>query len=133
MKDVALESLKKSTAGSQYKMWYELVSGKSIKQLSDAYLSELEYFASYDEPSNWVRPQRLEENMSLDFNQRINENYLRLLIGVLRWNVKWLATDMGYITNHLKISQSQQLFEYGKKLSEYDGELRNVILDEKEG
>lgn len=133
MKDQSLIALKESTKDRPLKVWYELASEKSTKQLSNEYLSDLEYFASYDEPSNWVHPQRLEENMSNNFNQYIDDNYFRLLIGVLRWDVKWLAKDIVYITNHLKISQSQQLFEYGKKLSEYDGKLRNIILDEKEG
>lgn len=40
--------------------WYELAANKSTKDLSYEFISEIDYFTSYDESSNCIHLQRLE-------------------------------------------------------------------------
>jgi hypothetical protein len=67
-KSVVTKDLQQSINQRPWQTWYELATNKKTKNLSYEYLSEIDYFTSYDEPSNWVHPQRLEENMDQNFN-----------------------------------------------------------------
>lgn len=58
---------------NKYKTRYEIASEKSIYELSKEYLSDKEYYICYDILSNWVHPQSLLENISL--NQKLTSMY----------------------------------------------------------
>ncbi|HAQ4310747.1 TPA: hypothetical protein IXR49_001007 [Enterococcus faecium] len=122
------KNLKDSTKDRVTKVWYELASGKTVKELSYEYLNELEYFINYDEPSNWVHPQRLEYNIDENFNTKIDENYFLYLVNMLRTDVKWISEDLAYIVKHLKIVRSPRFYKYGEKISNYDGKLRDLAI-----
>ncbi|WP_198049033.1 hypothetical protein [Bacillus cereus] len=64
------EQLKKLKA-ILLKPWYELASGKRLTDLG-AEFQGTAYYRCYDEPSNWVHPQRIIENMDFEtFNQQM--------------------------------------------------------------
>ena len=46
------QALKQSTKNRTTDTWYEQATNRSTKDLSYEYLSELDYYISYDEPSN---------------------------------------------------------------------------------
>ncbi|MCB5953343.1 DUF5677 domain-containing protein [Enterococcus sp. BWT-B8] len=118
------KSIKERFTMSPYKIWYEIASDKSLKVLSDTFYNGIEYFSNYDELSNWVHPQRLEENLNAtNLTQRLPDEYLNLLIGSLMWDIKNLVDDVAFIANHYKVSQSQPLFNYGKNIEEFSKKL----------
>ncbi|MDR1017138.1 MAG: DUF5677 domain-containing protein [Lachnospiraceae bacterium] len=132
LKHKSKKNVKDSTSSRITQVWYELASGKTTKDLSDEYFDEIVYFSNYDEPSNWIHPQRLEENMGIDFNSDINKNYLQLIVGNVRRELEWLANDVADIASYFNINKdseiSTQLYNYGEKLSEYDLKIRKAYL-----
>ncbi|MGM0122525.1 DUF5677 domain-containing protein [Enterococcus sp. AZ152] len=125
-KSAITEDLQQSINQSPWQTWYELATNKKIQNLSYEYLSEIDYFTSYDEPSNWVHPQRLEENMDQNFNQTLNKNYVNYLLGILLSDIKWLTDDINEIREYLKISKSNNLKTYFDKMVAYSEEIRSI-------
>lgn len=124
-------SIKESFAKSPFKIWYELASDKSLKELSDEFYTGAEYFANYDELSNWVHPQRLEENIDVrGFTQNLPLHYYNLLIGSLMWAIDNLTNDIAYIVKSYNISKSSRLFKYGENISMFLKELKNMLIDD---
>lgn len=110
-----------------FKLWYEHASEKTAKELSDEFFSSVDYFSNYDEPSNWVHPQRLEKNLdSSNFDQQIPYEFFELLIKYLIWNVDLLGKDMSFMAKHFKISKSPRLVNYGQKIVEFSEELQKI-------
>lgn len=111
-----------------FKAWFEIASGSNFKTLSDHYYTEKDYFTNYDEPSNWVHPQRLEENLStVDFNQYLPDNYLKMLLNDLIWDINELTEDMLYLVKHFKICKSKPFFLYGQQLDEFQKSLVSLL------
>ncbi|MDO7880211.1 MAG: DUF5677 domain-containing protein [Enterococcus mundtii] len=132
-KSTITQSLKQSTKGRITSTWYELAANKSTKDLSYEFMSEIDYFTSYDEPSNWVHPQRLEQNMDIDFNQRLEKHNIYLLLRMLTSDVAWLVDDINRIREHLKIERSAKLKEYFEKMILFNDQLKSIyseMLDE---
>ncbi|NMP59575.1 DUF5677 domain-containing protein [Enterococcus mundtii] len=111
------------------KLWYELATNKSVKELSYEYLSALDYFISYDEPSNWVHPQRLEENIDIDFNNTLNLDYMIMLVGMLRRDIRWIIEDMTKIAKHVGLAQSDLLYKHLENLVLFDKKLLEIAMD----
>ncbi|WP_086444703.1 hypothetical protein [Candidatus Enterococcus lemimoniae] len=123
-------SIKDSFAKSPFKIWYELASGKSLKELSDEFYTGTEYYANYDELSSWVHPQRLEENINVKcFTQYLPPHYYDLLIGSLMWAIDNLANDIVFIVKKYNISESPRIFKYGENINIFLKELKNLQID----
>lgn len=120
------QSLKQSTKNRITNTWYELAANESTKDLSYKFMSEVDYFTSYDEPSNWIHPQRLEENMDTNFGQRLDDHNINLLLGMLTSDVKWLVNDINRIREYLKIEKSVKLDEYFGKMILFSDQLRSI-------
>lgn len=125
----AIDELTRTTNRGHFKVWYELAAGRSTKELSYDYLSAFDYFTSYDEPSNWVHPQRLEAGLTMNFDETLDNNYLLILMAVLRADIRWIISDLEKIARHFNIEKSPKLFDCLSKLLEFDRELLK-ILDE---
>ncbi|EMF0421409.1 hypothetical protein IL099_002331 [Enterococcus hirae] len=128
-KSAITEDLQNSINQSHWQTWYELATNKKIQKLSYEYLSEIDYFTSYDEVSNWVHPQRLEENMVESFNQKLNKNYVNFLLGILFSDIKWLIDDINEIREYLKISKSSNLKTYFNKMVSYSEEIKTIYSE----
>lgn len=128
-KSTIIEELDVSNDRDRMKLWYELATKKSVKDLSYEFMSAVDYFISYDEPSNWVHPQRLEENMNSDFDSILNLNYMILLIGMLRTDIKWIVEDITKIAKHVGLAQSNLLYKHLKKLELFDEKLLEIAID----
>lgn len=127
------QNLKKSTKRRLTSTWYELAANKSTRDLSYEFMSELDYFTSYDEPSNWVHPQRLEQNMDIDFNQRLEKHNTSLLLTILTRDVGWLIDDINRIRKYLKIEGNAKFKEYFEKMILFNNQLQSIhskMLDE---
>ncbi|WP_438845048.1 MULTISPECIES: DUF5677 domain-containing protein [unclassified Enterococcus] len=127
------QNLKKSTKRRLTSTWYELAANKSTRDLSYEFMSELDYFTSYDEPSNWVHPQRLEQNMDIDFNQRLEKHNTSLLLTILTRDVGWLIDDINRIRKYLKIEGNVKFKEYFEKMILFNNQLQSIhskMLDE---
>lgn len=121
------KSVKENSNKSVFKLWYELASDKTVKELSDDLYSNIEYFSNYDEPSNWVHPQRLEENLDpINFNQHISKEYFSILIGSLMWDIKYLTEDISALAKKFNLAKSPSLFKYGEKLGDFSERLRQL-------
>ncbi|PEZ30670.1 DUF5677 domain-containing protein [Bacillus thuringiensis] len=115
---------------SVYKQWYEIASGKSLIDLS-AEFQEIAYYQCYDEPSNWVHPQRINENMDIEtFSQQMPYPFYRPMIINLSWSIDKLSKNITFLADHYKIVESNPLYKYGKKLDDLDAKL--MLLVEKE-
>ncbi|MDT2691494.1 DUF5677 domain-containing protein [Enterococcus gallinarum] len=108
------------------KLWYELATNKSVKELSYEYLSALDYFISYDEPSNWVHPQRLEENINSEFDNTISLNYMIILIGMLRADINWIRDDITEVAKYVGLSTSDRLYKHLNDLVSFDKKLIEI-------
>ncbi|EEU80238.1 hypothetical protein CUN31_01780 [Enterococcus faecalis] len=122
-----MNEVKNYTKMQPFKLWYELASNQSLKQLSDEYFNDLDYFVNYDEPSNWVHPQRLEKNLTTDLKAYLPDEYKQLLIGTLYWNLRYLSKNIEYIAKHLNICTSPPLVAYGKKVELFSNSLINLF------
>ncbi|MDI6533350.1 DUF5677 domain-containing protein [Bacillus mycoides] len=112
----------------EFKQWYEIASGKSLKDLS-AEFQEIAYYQCYDEPSNWVHPQRIIENMDFEtFSQQMP--FYSLMIGNIYWSINQLLNNITFLANYYNIVESNLLYEYGEKLVELAEQLK--LLVEKE-
>lgn len=121
------KAVKDNSKKSVFKLWYELASDKTVKELSDDLYSNIDYFSNYDEPSNWVHPQRLEENLdAINFNQRLPKEYLNFLLGSLMWNIKYLTEDISVLAKEFNLTKSPPLFKYGEKMERFSEHLRQL-------
>lgn len=123
------EDLDISNRRERSKVWYELATAKSVKELSYEFLSAIEYFISYDEPSNWIHPQRLEENMNTDFDNILSSNYMNILIIMLREDIKWIVEDITKVAEHVGVTKSKSLYEHLKNLEIFDEKLIEIASD----
>ncbi|MGC6770016.1 DUF5677 domain-containing protein [Enterococcus sp. LJL51] len=112
---------------SVFKLWYEIASGKSFKELSDEMYSGVEFFSSYDELSNWLHPQRLQENLNPEnFEQQLPDEYWKMLINVSIWSVNSLAEDMVFMAKHFNLDSSPRFFKYGDNVFEFTKKLNEI-------
>lgn len=127
-KSAITADLKQSINQKPWLTWYELATNKNTKDLSYEYLSEIDYFTSYDEPSNWVHPQRLDDNMDTNFNQTLSKDYVYILLGILICDIKWLTNDINKVREYLKIEKSTKLKEYFDKMGAYSKQISDIYL-----
>lgn len=125
----SVKAIESSTKEKVYKVWYELASGCTVKELSAKYSTPEDYLQSYDEPSNWVHPQRLEGNLDTEFNQHLNETFFIQIIHILRRDLDWLSEDIEYIAKLAKIVESKALISYGEKLKVLDEHLLQLVRE----
>ncbi|MGN4667902.1 DUF5677 domain-containing protein [Bacillus cereus group sp. MYBK234-1] len=126
LKELKLEKLEGKSP--EYKPWYELASGKKLTDLGREFQGTT-YYRCYDEPSNWVHPQRIIENMDFEtFSQQMP--YYNLIIGNLHWSINELAKNIGFLAEYYNIEKSNPLDQYGEKLIDLAEKLE--LLVEKE-
>ncbi|HDR7594819.1 TPA: hypothetical protein QCX59_004013 [Bacillus mycoides] len=135
LKDAALEEIKSEQLegrNPEYKQWYELASGKRLTSLC-VELQEIGYhYQCYDEPSNWVHPQRIIENMDIEtFNQQMPSHFNVLIKGNLYWSISKFLDNIGFLATYYNVGENNPLFEYGEKLVELGEELK-LLLEKKD-
>ncbi|MGQ4224509.1 DUF5677 domain-containing protein [Enterococcus mundtii] len=128
-KSTIIEELDVAKDRDRMKLWYELATKKSVKYLSYEFMSAEDYFICYDEPSNWVHPQRLEENIDIDFNNTLNLDYMIMLVGMLRRDIRWIIEDMTKIAKHVGLAQSDLLYKHLENLVLFDKKLLEIAMD----
>lgn len=112
---------------SIFKLWFEIAAGQTLNDLSKGLYNSTEYYINYDEPSNWVHPQRLEENLNLEtYNQQLYFEYFEIFLMCLIWDLDKLNNDMAQIAKYFGITKSQRLFKYGEDIVELINALREV-------
>lgn len=135
LKDKALKEIKSEhveVRRPEFKQWYEIASGKSLTDLC-VELQEIGYYQCYDEPSNWVHPQRLIENMDFEtFGQQMPSHFNILMKGNLYWSVNKLSDNIAFLADYYNIIESEPLYQYRKKLYELAEELRTLVEEESE-
>lgn len=104
--------------------WYEIASNLSLKDLSDKYYPKEYYYVNYDEPSNWVHPQRLEQNLdSQTFDKFVTtENWQLILLGMMIFMAE-LREDILLISKEIEPWNT-----WLEELSEYHDKFENYIL-----
>ncbi|MCU5662858.1 DUF5677 domain-containing protein [Bacillus cereus] len=126
LKEIKLEKLEGRSP--EYKPWYELASGKKLTDLG-AEFQGTAYYRCYDEPSNWVHPQRIIENMNFEtFSQQMP--YYNLIIGNLDWSITELAKNIEFLAGYYNIEKSNPLYEYGKKIVGLAEKLKLLVENE---
>ncbi|EPD1725717.1 DUF5677 domain-containing protein [Enterococcus faecalis] len=125
-KSTIIDDFDSPNSRNRMRLWYELATNKSVKDLSYEYLSALDYFISYDEPSNWVHPQRLEENINSEFDNTISLNYMIMLIGMLRADIKWIIDDITEIAKYVGLSKSNKLYKHLNDLVSFDKKIFEI-------
>ncbi|MBH0357711.1 DUF5677 domain-containing protein [Bacillus toyonensis] len=132
-KDESLKQIKSEKLEGnqpQYRHWYELASGKKLAKLGEEFQGT-NYYRCYDEPSNWVHPQRIIENIDFEtFSQQIQTSYYKLIIGNLFWSIIELAKNIGFLADYYNIKESNPLDQYGEKVIELAEELKLLVEDE---
>ncbi len=121
------QALKQSTKNRTTDTWYEQATNRSTKDLSYEYLSELDYYISYDEPSNWIHPQSLEENLDMNFNQRLEEKNLCMLSIMVKRDLQWLMNNIYRIQKYLKIEKSVKIAEYFNKICLFNDQMQSFL------
>ncbi|WP_253206752.1 hypothetical protein [Bacillus toyonensis] len=133
LKDAALKEIKSEDVEirrPEYKQWYEIASGKTLTGLC-VELQEIGYYQCYDEPSNWVHPQRLIENMDFEtFGQQMASHFNILMKGNLYWSIMKLSDNISFLASYYNIIESDPLYKYGTKLYELAKELRTLVEEE---
>lgn len=134
------ETLKESAKNSplkgnkSFKLWYELASGKSLQELSEEFGIESQiFYLCYDEPSNWVHPQRIEMNINIDnFERFIDSTYYHnhILVSLLQSSV-FLNESMADFAMYIRVINSSQLVKYGETIWRYQDKLRKYIEQER--
>lgn len=128
-KSTIIEDLDVSNKRDRLKIWYELATKKSVKDLSYELMSADDYFICYDEPSNWVHPQRLEENIDIDFNNTLNLDYMIMLVGMLRRDIRWIIEDITKVAEHVGLAQSNLLYNHLENLVLFDKKLVEIAMN----
>lgn len=124
-KEDSQKKIKEKTALKKpqpFKLWFEHASGYTLKEISDAHFDEVDYYSYYDEPSNWVHSQRLEENLNIE-----SSKYMGILLYCLRWDFYRFTNDVVSAKEYFQISGSKQLLSYGEKAEEFDEKLRDFM------
>lgn len=131
MKKFASKGIKESSSLRPFKVWYEHASGKTIAQLSSEYRKPVDYFAMYDEASNWVHPQRLSQSINLEtFESDFPDSHVNLIIGCLCEAIDMLSEETAFIAQHLKIVGSNILFRYGEELMSFAKSIKDLAIIE---
>lgn len=129
-KNVALKQIKSENLKvnrPEFKQWYEIASGKSLKELS-AEFQELSYYQFYDEPSNWVHPQRLIENMDFEtFSQQMPLPLYTFIIGNAFSSTLELLSNIALLVDYYNIEEIEGISEYGEKLLELANQLKLLV------
>ncbi|PEP88781.1 hypothetical protein COE95_18300 [Bacillus toyonensis] len=127
LKNKALEQIKSENLEGrkpEFKPWYELASGKSLKDLSNEF-QKIAYYPCYDEPSNWVHPQRIIENMDFEtFNQQMPFPFYGLMLRNMYWSIEHLLNNIAFLADHSKITENDSLYVYGENLVELSEKLK---------
>ncbi|SCN41006.1 Uncharacterized protein BC067498_05501 [Bacillus cereus] len=127
-KNIALEQIKSEKLKGnrpEYRQWYELASGKNLFNLSVEF-QEIFYYPCYDEPSNWVHPQRIKENMDIEtFNQQMP--IYSLMIGAINWSIMELLDNIAFFADYYQIEEIDSLYEYGESIIEVSKQLRLLV------
>ncbi|MGN4822475.1 DUF5677 domain-containing protein [Bacillus cereus group sp. MYBK139-2] len=130
LKSTALEQIKLEKLEGrrpEFKPWYELASGKGLFDLS-VEIQEITYYQCYDEPSNWVHPQRIIENMNLEtFSQQMPHHFYGLMLSNTHWSIDKLLHNIAFLADYYNIKKNNSLFEYGEKLFELASQLKLLI------
>lgn len=125
LEQIKLENLKVNRP--EFKQWYEIASGKSLKELS-AEFQELSYYQFYDEPSNWVHPQRLIENMDFEtFSQQMPLPLYTFIIGNAFCSTLELLSNIALLVDYYNIKEIEGISEYGEKLLELANQLKLLV------
>jgi hypothetical protein len=82
--------------------WYELASGKTNRELSQAYASASDHQLFYGEASGWVHSQRLYENVSLQTFDQSDESLVVSKSGMIRI-MQWLVEDLEFLVGLAKV------------------------------
>lgn len=123
-----LKNIKQRLKMQNSKLWFELASGKSFKDLSDEFSTNEDYYFCYDEPSNWVHAQRVDKNIDeSSFNQKIASEYeLYLYIGLFR-SVYMMYNSICDFAEYQGITQSVLLSRYYDKFSVFENQLSSYM------
>lgn len=112
----------------QFKLWFELASNKSLLELSEEFWDSYRYYLCYDEPSNWVHPQRLDKNINTeDFNMVMHPNYYQSMLNALLHDVKFLLEAMNDFKEYIQITDSKQFEIYNLKQVSFFTNLKNTL------
>lgn len=129
-KDTSLKLIKSENLkgrSPEYKQWYEIASGKSLKELSDEF-QEMVYYQCYDEPSNWVHPQRVMDNMDLEtFSQQMYLPMYNLMIGNIYWSILELLKNIAFLVIYYNTTEIKSLAEHGEKIIELAKQLKLLV------
>ncbi|ONG91619.1 hypothetical protein BKK40_08790 [Bacillus cereus] len=130
LKNIAIEEIKSEHSKGKiavFKQWYEIASGKSLTDLCVEF-QEIAYYQCYDEPSNWVHPQRIIDNMDIEtFSQQMPIPFYRLMISNIYWSIDKLSNNIAFLAQYYNIVESNPLYEYGEKLVELGKQLKLLV------
>ncbi|HDR7648562.1 TPA: hypothetical protein QCX74_005910 [Bacillus mycoides] len=131
LKDAALEEIKSEHLegrNPEYRQWYEIASGKRLIDLCVELQEIGYYYQCYDEPSNWVHPQRIIENMDIEtFSQQMPSHFNVLIKGNLYWSINKLIENIAFLANYYNVGKNNSLYEYGEKLIELGKKLKLLV------
>ncbi|AGE81697.1 DUF5677 domain-containing protein [Bacillus thuringiensis] len=138
IKDAALGEIKSEQlqgGNPQFKQWYELASGKRLTNLCVELQEIGYYYQCYDEPSNWVHPQRIIENMDVEtFSQQMPSHFNTLINGNLYWGIIKLIENIAFLANYYNVGKNNLLYKYISdhldKLVELGEELKLLLAKE---
>lgn len=135
-RNTANESLKKTNesvklkGNKQFKLWFELAANKSLLELSEEFWDSYRYYICYDEPSNWVHPQRLDKNINTDdFNMSMHPNYYFFMLSALLHDVLFLYEAMKNFKEYIQITDSKQFNIYTRKQASLIKDMKTVLLE----
>lgn len=133
-RDTANETLKNSNksvnmkGNKQFKLWFELASNKSIKELSEEFWDSYRYYLCYDEPSNWIHTQRLDSNINVDdFSMAMQPNYYQFMLNALLHDSNFLLEAMNDYKEYIQIKDSKQFDIYNCKLVSFFSNLKTAL------
>ncbi|MGI1837347.1 MULTISPECIES: DUF5677 domain-containing protein [Lactococcus] len=127
-----LELILNGKKGSKFKQWFELAAGKTFSELvQDIDVDPMVFYICYDEPSNWVHPQRIEKNINPnDFEPVMALSFYGIMLSSLLRSCVFLYDSMADFAEYIEILESKQLTSYGKSFSEYLDNLKIFIANE---
>lgn len=125
--DEVTDEIKKNTKMRKTQNLYELGGGKSLNSLSNEYYTSELYFMNFDEPSNWIHPQRLNFNLNYnEFTQDMSDNHFKFVVNNLIWEISEMANDIGEIGKYYKIVKSQPLQTFFENVDKIIKALQNL-------
>lgn len=133
-RDIAHESLKEANqsvklkGNKQFKLWFELACDKTLKELSDEFWDSYKYYSCYDEPSNWVHPQRLELNINVEtFDMVMHPNFYNFMMGALLQDANFLYQAMADFAAYIQVTNSIPLAIYSQKQLSFLNNLKEAV------